>query len=165
MYGLSRINHFKQTMVISSQIYSKLKSQLPQLPKDCGISFPVIRKQDNTYFLACFITILNPHDLSGYIPRPEYWVLATLDTVEVISFHDCTFDDFSASSHERSYNILSEKESPKQYKEEFYSLLDKVRIELLETNILNRRLYKQYLKKITQYAPISYRKFLRDLSV
>ena len=152
-------------MIQSRNITQHIKKQLFQTDSGYGISFPVVRKENDTYYLASFITLINPIGFDDKIPAPSYWVIADIDTGDVTDFRDCAITNFTTFNSNRTLDVSSAIDYSDKYYDEVYSMFDTVRKELIETQVLNRRLYKLYLKKITQRVPLSYRKFFRDLSI
>ena len=152
-------------MINSALINKTIKSQLNQKEAGYAISLPVLHKKNDIFYIACFATIINPINFDDTLPRPEFWILADLSDATVKDFIDCRQQDFSPATHNRNYNISTDFPAPLFHFDEIYKLFDLIRSDLIENGILNRRLYKLYLKKLTKYVPLPYRKFFRDLSI
>ena len=134
-----------------------------------GISRPVIRLVDGEYCIACFVTMFNAQSFTdGLFDRPDYWVLADIETGNVKWIYQCreTGEEFCDSVYARRYNLRSISPAPlaKTYYEKAYSMLDEIRKELISKKTLNARLYKLYMKRILAECPLPYRKFFRALS-
>lgn len=134
-----------------------------------GISRPVIRKVNNEYCIACFVTMFNMQGFAdGLFDRPDYWVAADIADGTVKMIYQCREygEDFCESVFARRYDLRSLSPAPlsPKYYEKAFAMLDDVRKELLESGTFNTGLYNLYMKRILAECPLPYRKFFRSLS-
>ena len=136
-----------------------------------GLSRPVIRQIDGHYNLAMFVTPFSVLGFSdGLFDRPYFWVAADIETGDLVRVFQCNSEpdeEFCDSVYERRYDLrlVSDKSFSDDYYESAFSILDNVRLKLIETNDFDTRLYKLYIKRILKACPLPYRKFFRDLSI
>jgi molecular chaperone GrpE (heat shock protein) len=148
-------------------VFNKLqKNILNGVKTPHRISHPVLRRTDTGYALAVFVFFYDSNHIeSGVLPRPTKWALADLETGDIIAKYECKEHDFSLASYEELYNVRSNiKDATPEYYEKAFSLLDKVRSELIEIKKLNLEDYDLYLSMITQKIPDEYQRFFFDLS-
>ena len=135
-----------------------------------GISRPVIRKIDNRYCIAMFVTLFNMQSfVDGLFDRPDYWISADIETGKLIWVYQCNMDqaeEFCDSIYARRYDLrdVSDKRFNDKYFDNAYDMLDEVRSKIISTGELDELLYKLYMKRILSACPLPYRKFFRDLS-
>ena len=133
-----------------------------------GVSRPVIRKNNDVYCIAVFITIFNPVSFyDGMFDRPGYWVIADIETGDVITTNICESwgEEFCDAPYARRYDLrLVDGAYGKRFFEETFLILDEVRKEYIETNVFNERRYRVYLRRLLKACPVPYRKFFIALS-
>ena len=119
--------------------------------------------------IAVFITIFNPISFyDGIFDRPGYWVLADIETGEVITTNICESwnEEFCDAPHERRYDLrLVDGVYSERFFEETFRILDEVRMNYLETSLFDERRYHVYLRRILKACPVPYRKFFVALSL
>ena len=116
-----------------------------------------------------FITVFNPLSFQdGLFDRPDYWVLADMESGELITTYVCnTFrEEFCESEYSRRYDLrLVEGLYSIRFFDETFGILDEVRKFYIETGVFQERRYKTYLRRILKACPLPYRKFFRSLSL
>lgn len=131
------------------------------------VSDLVLRVYEGKLQLAAFIYFYTNEEAAQYrLPRPSEWVVLDFISGEPIKKIKCTDEEFSDASYDMLYSVPIEDEydlSPEYYRET-YSILDDVRMGVMEGKRLDKRKYTLYLKAIMKNTPHEYRRFFTDLS-
>lgn len=132
-----------------------------------SVSQPVIRLVDGEYRMATFTFFYKAQDLKkGFVERPSRWTSYDLEKGNMLSQHASRNCEFSDASYGVKYLFKGTgTDTSKEYYEKTFSLFDEVRSELLETGVLNKEKYNEYLDRVTANVPVAYKRFFRDLSV
>ena len=135
-----------------------------------GISKPVLYKTGIGFFcLAYFIFFFTEEDRQAEaIDRPTEWLLADMETGDIIEKHSTAQKEFSDANYHCKYEIIPEKKlkvPTKEFEGETDALFDKIRQEILQKGTLDVKKYKKYMQRIIQGTSFSYRRFYWDLSV
>ena len=132
-----------------------------------GISNPVLRIEEGEVYIAAFVYVYKRENLQQKtMPRPIHWILADMETGDIVNEFDCRQKDFSAAGFGDLYD-LNDSGVKKPTREDFaeiYSLFDSVRSEYLNTGRINADRYIEYFNRIMEVTPGSYRKFYCELS-
>ncbi|WP_394917013.1 hypothetical protein [uncultured Robinsoniella sp.] len=131
-------------------------------------SQPVIYKEYGKYYLAVFVFFYTREDVhTGMISRPLAWVIADMETGEIMEKYQCKDKDFSNASYDVKYNIYPDANynTFRQYYSGVFAILDSVREKLITTGKLYNLEYQCYLQKILANVPKEYQGFYTDLSV
>ena len=129
---------------------------------------PVIYQEDGKYYLAIFVFFYTREDIAkGAVDRPTVWLLADIETGEIIEERQTEDIDFSDAAYDVKYNVRSDTQynTSKKYYEEAFAILDSVREKIILTGKLYKLEYKYYLDKILANIPKDYQRFYTDLSV
>ncbi len=155
-------------MIDAKSVVSKLKGGAlggAKIPH--GLSNPVLRVMEGNLYIAVFVYIYNRENLQlNRMPRPIHWIIADISTGDIIKEFDCRINDFSRAAYENLYD-LNDQSLKKPTRDDFaeiYSLLDSVRMEYLESGKCDYETYGQYLDRILEITPRSYRQFYQELS-
>lgn len=130
-------------------------------------SFPVLRKEDNKFYLAVFVTFYAMEEVHlGTVERPTYWMLLDISTGDVVKEYFTRDVEFSDAPYRR-YVITGNVEFAQvfnSYYDEAFDLLETCRDNILHSNTFNESVYNAYLKKILATVPNDYKRFYQDLS-
>lgn len=131
------------------------------------VSYPVLRKEDGTYYLAIFVQ-LNDRTLiqKQALRRPSYWYLADITTGAIVREMDCRKLDFCSAPFDRLYK-KGEPKNPNLNKadvEEIYAMMDNVRMHIIKDQVLDVFAYQTYLKMIFDVVPSGQINFYRELN-
>ena len=133
------------------------------------ISKPVIHKEGNIYSLAVFVTFYTRADYSNRVlNRPTVWALIDFENGDVVEKRSCNELEFSDASYSKKYDIKSDGCMPfrsEKYYAEAFAILDAVRRELLDRDVLDEEKYRSYLDMILEDTPEGYRRFYNELSL
>lgn len=132
------------------------------------ISFPVIHKENNKYYLAVFLFFFTENDINNSnIDRPSFWSIADFESGEILETFDCSKKDFSSAKYNKKYSIISDikYETTPQYYIDAFKILENVRENFIENNIIDKVEYDKYLYKIISNVPENYRRFYTELSI
>ena len=132
-----------------------------------GMSNPVIREHDGRYVIATFFYLYNREHLAAkQIPRPGYWMIAEVESGEMIQEVSCKDNDFSKQPFDELYSTerLDSWKSDADYTEKMFMMFEDVRLSLIESNSLNKDKYDEYMKMVLAMVPVSYHVFYRELS-
>ena len=133
-----------------------------------SISQPVIHYENGKYYISAFVFFYNKEDIqSGMVNRPTLWIIADINTGEIIERRNTNDIDFSDAPYDIKYNIqMTEKcDTSRTYYEETFELLDIVRNKLINYNLFDSAMYGKYLTRILNNIPESYKRFFIDLSI
>lgn len=133
-----------------------------------SISQPVLRLDKGKYYLAVFVFFYSREDIeAGAVDRPTLWVIADIETGEIIEERDTKKIEFSDASYDVKYNVRADGQydTSKKYYDDAFAILDSVRSKLITTGNLYKAEYQFYLDKIMANIPKEYQRFYRDLSV
>ena len=86
-----------------------------------SISQPVIHYENGKYYISAFVFFYNKEDIqSGMVNRPTLWIIADINTGEIIERRNTNDIDFSDAPYNIKYNIqMTEKcDTSKTYYEE-----------------------------------------------
>ena len=131
-------------------------------------SYPVIRQENNKYYLAVFVFFFTRDDIeTGKVDRPTVWAIADIDTGEMIEERQTQDKEFSNAPYDVKYDVHSDgqHDTSEQYYEEALSLLDIVRDNIIKSDIFNSEVYAEYMKMILASIPDEYKRFYNDLSI
>lgn len=132
-----------------------------------GISNPVLRKSEGRVFISAFVYIYGRENLqNNKMPRPVHWMLADIETGDLVKDWDCRENDFSRASFDEVYDLndpLVKKPTRADF-EEIYSLIDSVREKYVTQGVFDEKMYAEYLDRILEVTPSNYRRFYRELS-
>ena len=131
-------------------------------------SYPVIYREKDKYYLAAFVFFYNGEDIkNGAVDRPTLWVIADIETGEIIEERHTVEIDFSDASYDVKYNVRSDRhyDTSRKYYNDAFIILDSVRDKIIKTGKLYRAEYQYYLDKIVANVPKEYQRFYTDLSV
>ena len=152
-------------MISTKELSITLKHRLSLDSTFCGISKPVIRKENGKYYLAYFVTLFSQDSFrDGLINRPEYIVLTDIEDGEIHAFDSTTVHEFSDSDYSRRFNVeLDKTKLYGDFLDETYTLMDKVRESILQGEF-DEHDYKIYINRIVNNIPFCYRRFYHELS-
>lgn len=131
-------------------------------------SQPVIYNEKGKYYLAVFVFFFTREDIeTGMVDRPTMWVLADIETGEIIEERQCKDIDFSDAPYDIKYNVRADAQydTSKEYYDEAFLILDSVRDKIINMGKLYKGEYQFYLDKILANIPKEYQRFYTDLSV
>jgi hypothetical protein len=132
-----------------------------------GISNPILRMEEGRLFIASFIYIYNRDNYqTNQMPRPSYWLLADIETGDVVKEYSCRENDFSTAGFDVLYDLndLAVIRPSREDFVEIYELFDSIRSEYIRHGTYNAEQYKRYLDRILEVTPNSYRRFYQELS-
>lgn len=130
-------------------------------------SQPVLRLYDGKVCFAAFVFFYNKEQLqSAMVNRPTMWVIGDLKTGEIVQRYLCSDNEFSDSEYQKLYNVSAKDvlTASKLYWDSAYALMDLIRHEYASCGTLNKKLYKEYLERISCTTPEEYRVFYKDLN-
>ena len=160
------LSKFEQTETIIQRSVPELKTD--SNGETYSVSYPVITKQDDKYYLGVFVYCFNAeHIKAEAIPRPTTWALLDMETGEIVMKYATKDKEFSNTSYKRLYSIVSDDDKPtsEEYRNKTYMILDEVRRKYLRDGAMNLLLYKAYLIRLLKRIPREFRKFYIDLSI
>lgn len=131
-------------------------------------SYPVIRKEGETYYLAVFVYFHTKDEVeANMVSRPTLWALFDIDTGDMVKKFETKDRDFSDASYEDKYDIHidGEHDVSLHYYEKAFTFLDIVRTSIIEKGRFRNKPYKTYLNMILQNVPKEYQRFYTDLSM
>ena len=132
-----------------------------------AVSNPVLHRSDDTLYIAAFIYVYKREHLqTNKMPRPIHWILADIETGDVVRELDSRTEDFSEAGFEDLYDLNDPhvKRPGREDFSEIYSLFDAVREEYLRQGVLDTEKYARYLERILEITPASYQRFYQELS-
>lgn len=131
------------------------------------MSFPVLYKKKNNFYLAVFVYFYGIKELiNGKASRPTLWAIADLDTGKIIHRYNTMEKDFSSASYNQKYNIIT-KNCPTNIFEtriSLFTMLDKVIHSIRENGEPDLATYKTYLNTVIDSVPAEFERFYLDLS-
>ena len=132
-----------------------------------AVSNPVLRMEDGKLCIASFIYVFGRQNLqTNQMPRPIHWILADAASGEVLREYNCREKDFSDAGFDQLYD-LNDPNVIRPGREDFaeiYRLFDTVRDKYLADGSWDGETYRQYLDRILEITPNSYRQFYLSLS-
>lgn len=156
-------------MISAKQVNANIQNNvLSRVKTPHSTSYPVIIEENGHFYLAAFIFLYSRKDIEeGMVERPTIWVVANIETGEIIEERHTLDNDFSDASYEVKYNIRSDKkyDTSKEYYNNAFSILDSCRKRVLEYGELERDEYGEYLHLIVANIPEEYQRFYYDLSI
>ena len=151
------------------EIYKKLQVNILGGKKTPhSISQPVVTKVDGKYYLAVFVFFYTREDIdAGVVDRPTMWIIADIETGEIVKEYETKEKDFSDAPYNKKYNIRSDAkfDTSKEYYDKAFAILDSVREKLITSGELDEDDYEVYLNMIIADVPHEYQQFYRDLSI
>lgn len=157
----------RESIVPSQQVYQSVYPLAlggRKIPH--GVSNPVLRKKGDQLYLAFFVYPYTRAQLQqGAIGRPISWMLADIQTGELVEELSCGTQDFSSAGEKEMFSVHNP--NPPRETDFFrnaYAILDEVRKGYLESGAVDIPLYEAYLSKILLGVPPSYHRFYRELS-
>ena len=156
-------------MIKSQMINKNIQEKVLEEKKvSHSISYPVIYKEADKYYLAFFVFFFSKEDIeAGMVERPSMWGIADIENGELIAIRKTVENEFSKASYEVKYDVSSKikYDTSKKYYDDDFEILDKCRFHLIEQNEMNMELYERYFDKIIANIPEAYQQFYRDLSI
>lgn len=131
-----------------------------------SVSHPVIRKEDEKYYLAVFIDHYNKEELfSGKIYRPDQWAIADLNTGNIVKKIDCKKRDFTTIPLNTKIDIEKvDVITDQNYYEQMFGLLDKIRLSLIMNGSFDLDVYNLYMDKLLTDVSEGIGQYYLDLS-
>lgn len=158
-------------MIGSKEINSKIHRNLSNgmLPRytRCGCSLPVIYCENGKAYLAWFIYFFSDDDIrKGKFGRPRAWIVADIETGEMIERRSTKDIEFSDASYDVKYNVRTEPKytSIEEYCNKIFGILDSVRNKIIKGEKFPEEEYQNYLEEILPNVSKKYQRFYRDLS-
>lgn len=133
-----------------------------------SISQPVVFFENGNYYLAAFIFFYTKNDIeNGKIDRPAMWVIADIETGDIIREYETKEREFSDAVYDVKYNIRADRtyDTSEEYYDRAFSLLDVVREKIIRNGEFCKEEYQQYLNMILANTPLSYQRFYINLSI
>lgn len=129
------------------------------------VSYPVLRRDGDRYVIAVFVQIHSRELLQKKaMRRPSHWYTANLKTGELLSGRDCRKEDFCTAPFDRLYRKGDpERTAVAADVLQAYACLDVVRQRLIQDDILDYLLYRDYLRQIFLIIPSGQVPFYREL--
>ncbi len=131
------------------------------------VSNPVIRLEDGKAFIAAFVYTYNRENLqSNKMPRPIHWIIADIETGEIINEYDCRQKDFSSAGFDALYDLNNPPAVKKPTRDDFtgiYEEIDSLRRKWISGGF-DPDDCKKYLDMILEITPGSYQRFYRELA-
>lgn len=157
-------------MESTKEIVKNLTKQILKGSKKLySVSKPIIYKEDSAYHIALFAFAYTPGDIpKGEVERPSVWVIADIETGELIEKIDCREDrDFSDAKFEKKCSIRTTKPVNilKAFENETYEMFDKVREGILENGMIDETLYNDYFERVLGNVSEDLERFYTDLSI
>jgi len=131
-------------------------------------SYPVIVKENDKFYLSVFTFFYSCEDIEkGMVERPTMWVIADIETGEILEKRLTRDKDFSDASYDVKYSVHADAQydTSKKYYDEAFAILDSCRIKIINTGKFYLGEYKYYLDKIIANIPKEYQRFYQELSV
>ena len=132
------------------------------------VSNPVLRTENGSLYIAAFVYLFNRENLQqNKMPRPIRWIIADIETGDVVKEYDCKEKDFSGAAYDVLYD-LNDPNVKRPSREDFaeiYSVFDSVRSGYLASGKADAETYARYLGMILEVTPINYRRFYQELSL
>ena len=131
-------------------------------------SQPVVFFEDGKYYLASFVFFYTKADIeNGEVDRPNMWLVADIETGEIIREYETKEKEFSDAPYNVKYNIRSDEkyDTSKDYYDKAFAILDSVREKIIKDGKFYKGEYQYYLNMIMANIPKEYRRFYTDLSV
>lgn len=156
MFNTNQINKLINSNILSG-------SKIPH-----STSYPVIRRENEKYYLAVFVFLFTREDIEmGKVDRPTVWAIADIKTGEIIEERQTKEKDFSSASYDIKYDVHADGQydTSKKYYEKAFAILDSVREKIIKDGKFYRSEYQYYLDMILANIPKEYRRFYTDLSV
>lgn len=103
----------------------------------------------------------------GEVDRPSLWLIADIETLEILKEYPTTEKEFSDAPYNMKYSIQSDGkyDASKNYYAKTYQLLDSVREKIIKEGKPDIEEYQRYLDRIMANTPKEYCRFYRDLSI
>jgi len=133
-----------------------------------SVSQPLIYSENGYYFLAVFAFFFNNEDIkSGLVERPSLWVIANVETGDIVKRYETKEVDFSDAPYDIKYNIRSDGQydTSQGYYDRAFGILDEVREGIIKQGVFHEDRYMEYLNMIVANIPREYQRFYYDLSV
>ena len=131
------------------------------------VSNPVLRMENEKLHIAAFVYTYNRENLqSNQMSRPIHWILADIESGEIVNEFDCRSVDFSNAEFDTTYD-LNDSTVNRPSREEFeqiYKLFDEIRNECTATGLEMVDKYFDYLNRILEVTPSNYQRFYKELS-
>ncbi|MCH5191705.1 MAG: hypothetical protein J1F23_06020 [Oscillospiraceae bacterium] len=132
-----------------------------------AVSNSVLRQENEKIYIAAFVYTYNRENLqSNKMPRPTQWLLADIESGEIIKEYDCRSKDFSDAEFDTLYD-LNDPNVKRPSREDFveiYTLFDDIRNEITKNDLQMVDKYHDYLNRILEITPSNYQRFYKDLS-
>lgn len=132
-----------------------------------SMSNPVIRVEDGKPVVAVFVYVYKKENLvEKKMPRPYSWLIADIESGEVIKEFKCKEKDFSSEPFDAVYD-LNDPGKKVPTKEDFgriYGLFDSLRAQCIQSGACTPEMEEDYLDSILEITPSSYRVFYKDLT-
>lgn len=131
------------------------------------VSYPVIRRVEQTDYLAVFVQTYDRALLQKQaLRRPSYWYLADLTTGSIVRAMDCKQEDFCSAPFDRLYRRgePGKEQWTRADVAQLYAQLDEIRKHLIADGVLDGFAYQAYLKQVLDAEPSGQRNFYRELS-
>ncbi|EFV02400.1 hypothetical protein HMP0721_0545 [Pseudoramibacter alactolyticus ATCC 23263] len=149
-------------------IYQRIRDELFEREKCIhSISYPVIRKVKDQYYLAVFIDHYDLQELmDNQITRPDEWALADLESGKITEVYQCKIYDFCDKASIPQTMAVSREgmKTDQHYFQQLFHRLDQIRDEILMGQGFNEDLYNTYLATVIEQVPESMAYFYRALS-
>ena len=156
-------------MLTINEINSKIQKNVlngTKIPH--STSYPVLYFENGKYYFAAFIFFYSREDIeTGSVERPTMWVIADIETGEIIKERLTKDKDFSNAPYDVKYNIHADAsyDTSKEYYDKAFTILDLCRSKIIENGRFYLKEYRFYLDKIIANIPKEYQRFYYDLSV
>lgn len=158
-------------MIGSKEINLKMQRNISNgiLPRytRCGCSLPLIYCENGKAYLAWFVYFFSDEDIrKGEFGRPRSWIIADIETGEMIDRRSTKDIEFSDASYDIKYNVRTEPKytSIEKYCDKIFEMLDSVRSKIIKGEKFPKAEYQSYLDEILPNVPKEYQRFYRDLS-
>jgi len=131
-----------------------------------SISYPVIRKVEDTYCMAAFVEHFTAEDLQkGIVNRPDTWAVADFNTGEIIERFNCADKDFIDRPLDQQIHYINQEAIMDQlFHERMFALLDRLRLSILTNNSFDIDLYNIYMDRLAMNVSQDLRPYYIALS-
>lgn len=133
-----------------------------------GISNPVIRRENDKYYVAYFVYVYDRKNLATkQYPRPSEWILLDVATGDMVEINECVEKDFSEQDMSKLYSLVDPKvkKPDANYFAVMDNLFDTVRASVVFGKQLDMASYKAYFTKLLAITPAEYQVFYKDLTI
>lgn len=154
-------------VVPAMQVYQKIRPAVYEGRKiPHGVSNPVLRREDGKLYLAFFAYSYTREQLkNGFVGRPTRWVLADIESGQLIRAVSCAERDFTTAGKEERFSVENpNRPGDPDHLKHTYTILDEVRRKYLQNGKLDASRYEEYLNRLLLAVPPSYHRFYRELS-